>query len=88
MSEKSKPIHKYTGIALIIMGAVLIIIAAITAYISFHGYKLPEITSGSVDMAIISLVRTLADIAIRLGFLGIMVWAGSIFLRYGIQSIK
>ncbi|MEM3927112.1 MAG: hypothetical protein QXU13_06005 [Desulfurococcaceae archaeon] len=83
-----KPIHKYTGIALIIMGAVLIIIAAITAYTSFHGYKLPEVANESIDMAIISLVRTLADIAIRLGFLGIMVWAGSIFLRYGIQSIK
>ncbi|MEM4005335.1 MAG: hypothetical protein QXM43_06845 [Desulfurococcaceae archaeon] len=68
-----KPIHKYTGMALIIIGAVLIIIAAITAYISFHEYELPEVMSGSIDMAIISLVRTLADIAIRLGFLGIMV---------------
>ncbi|MEM4717655.1 MAG: hypothetical protein QXE81_02710 [Desulfurococcaceae archaeon] len=58
------------------------------AYQSFYGYKLPEIRGSNLDETIASLVSTLVDIAVRLGFLGVTVWAGAILLKYGIQAYK
>lgn len=84
----SKPVFKYISIALIAVGAMLIIIAALVAFLSFYGYRVPEMTGISLEESITRLVYALVDIAVRLGFLGVMVWAGSILLKHGIQSMK
>lgn len=76
------------GLGLIALGVAFILIAVIIAYQSFYGYKLPGIPSGNIDQVIASLVNTLIEIAVRLGFLGIVVWAGSILLKYGIQILR
>ncbi|MEM1831745.1 MAG: hypothetical protein QXJ97_09495 [Desulfurococcaceae archaeon] len=86
--EFSSKVSKYAFIAMVSTGIVLILIAAFTAYTSFYGYSIPRIEGSSVDEAVISLVYSLTDLAARLGFLGIMVWAGGILLKYGIQLLK
>lgn len=79
---------EYIGLGLVALGVTFILIAVIVAYLSFYGYTLPGIPSGNIDQVIASLVNTLIEIAVKLGFLGIMVWAGSILLKYGIQALK
>lgn len=74
--------------ALIAIGSFLILTAAVIAYISFHGYTVLDVKGSTIDEAIVSLVRSLADLAAKLGFLGIIVWAGGILLKYGIQLLK
>lgn len=79
---------EYIGLTLIGLGVAFILIAVLMAYGSFYGYSLPEITGRDIDTVITSLVNALVDIAVRLGFLGIIVWAGSILLKYGVQALK
>jgi len=81
--------HEYVGVALVASGAALIILAAIVAYVSFYNYQLPwsQHQPSSIETTIASLVTILVEITARLGFLGIMVWAGGILLKYGIQSL-
>lgn len=85
-----RPIHRYVGLGLILIGVVLIVLATYIAYQSFYGYRLPWLVAqaSNIESAIISLVNTLVELAARLGFLGIMVWAGSILLKYGVQSLR
>lgn len=86
--DRDKIATRYVSIALIAVGSLLIVISAVIAYISFHGYNVLEIKGSSIDEAIVSLVHSLADLAARLGFLGIIVWAGGILLKYGVQLLK
>lgn len=79
---------EYAGFSLVILGVFFIVVAVIIAFQSFYGYMLPEITGKNIDEVITSLVNALVNIAVRLGFLGIIVWAGSILLKYGIQALK
>ncbi|MEM3763321.1 MAG: hypothetical protein QW123_00370 [Desulfurococcaceae archaeon] len=88
MEGSNNRIGKYTSVTMIAIGIVLVLIAAFIAYTSFYGYSIPRIEGSSVDEAVISLVYSLTDLAARLGFLGIMVWAGGILLKYGIQLLK
>lgn len=83
-----RPIHKYTGIGLIVVGATIIVVAAVIACISFYNYRIPEFTGPSFEESITKLLYTLVEITVRLGFLGAMVWAGGILLKYGIESFK
>ncbi|MEM0000571.1 MAG: hypothetical protein QXG15_03610 [Desulfurococcaceae archaeon] len=82
-----KPVHRYIGIALVAAGTIIVILAVITAYYSFYNYTLPSIY-GSLEESVTRLINALVEIAVRLGFLGVIVWAGSVLLRYGIQSFK
>jgi hypothetical protein len=75
-------------ILLLILGMVFIITAAVIAYVSFYGYKVPVVQGASVEDVITSLINALVDIAVKLGFLGLTVWAGSILLKHGISLIK
>lgn len=84
----NKPIDKYAGITLIIVGAVLVVIAAFIALQSFYGYTIQISKGQNLEDTITSLVNVLVELAIKLGFLGVIVWAGSILLKYGVQSIK
>jgi hypothetical protein len=84
----NKPVDKYAGLALIVAGGILVIVAALIALSSFYGYSIQIPRGQNIEDTITSLVNVLIELAIRLGFLGVMVWAGSILLRYGVQSIK
>ncbi|MCS7139414.1 MAG: hypothetical protein N3F04_00705 [Candidatus Nezhaarchaeota archaeon] len=89
--EKIKGLsQRYVGVGLIVVGAALIVLAAVMAYFSFYGYQLPRFQAqpSGIEATIAALVFALVEVAVRLGFLGVMVWAGSVLLRYGIQALK
>lgn len=70
------------------MGAGLVIFGAILAYVSYNTYKpvLPQ--ANTLDEAITRTAYELINLAIRLGFLGIMIGAGAILLKYGIRYLS
>ena len=78
----------YFTILLLILGVVFVITSVVLAYTSFYSYKVSTVQGASVEDVITSLVNALVDIAVRLGFLGLIVWAGSILLKHGITLIK
>lgn len=88
--SEEKSIGRIIGVGLIIAGAVMVIFGAIIAYISFYGYTLStrQISTASLEVVVASLVYMLVEVAVKLGFLGIIIWAGGILLKYGIQSIR
>jgi len=83
-----KKLHNYVGPILVATGALLVVMAAVVAYGSFYGYRLPAIQASTLEESIALLVGALVDIATRLGFLGVIVWAGSVLLRYGVQLLR
>lgn len=87
-SRGERDIPRYASIGLLVAGTALVLIAAIIAYSSFYGFTLPEVRGSTVEEAIISLVSNLVELASKLGFLGIMVWAGGVLLKYGIQLLR
>lgn len=76
------------AVALIVLGVAIVVVAVVIAYQSFYNYELPEIRGATIEEAIISMMGALTEIAVRLGFLGIMVWAGGVLLKYGVQLMK
>jgi hypothetical protein len=84
----NKPVDKYAGLTLIVVGAVLVVVAASIAFSSFYGYSVQIPRGQNIEDTITSLINVLVELAIKLGFLGVVVWAGSILLKYGVQSIK
>ena len=75
-------------LALILLGLVFIVLAVSIAFSSFYSYRLPGIEGSGIEEAVVKLVNTLVDIAVRLGFLGITVWAGSLLIGHGIKGLK
>ncbi|AFL66167.1 hypothetical protein Desfe_0256 [Desulfurococcus amylolyticus DSM 16532] len=75
-------------LALILLGLIFIVLAVSIALSSFYSYRLPGIEGSSMEEAVVKLVNTLVDIAVRLGFLGITVWAGSLLIGHGIKGLK
>lgn len=49
MVTLEKPIHRYIGIGLILVGAVVIVVAAVIAYTSFYSYRIHEFTDSSLE---------------------------------------
>lgn len=76
------------GLIILVIGVVVIVSTIIVAFNSFYTYKLPEIKSSSMEEAVSLLMNILIDIALRLGFLGLVVWAASILLKHGISLLK
>lgn len=83
-----KPVHKYVGLTLTIMGTSIIVLATLMAYHSFYNFKLPQVQTSNLEATIVSMINLLVEIAIRLGFLGIKLWAGSILLKHGIPALR
>jgi len=75
------------GFTLTIIGALLVIVPAIIALQMFYTYALPALSTTTIEESILALIYLLAEIAIRLGFLGITVWAGSILLKHGLSIL-
>jgi len=88
MSKYISLSNRSIGLILILIGVVVILVAIVVAFNAFYTYKLPEIRSSSLEEMISSLVNILVEVALRLGFLGIAVWAASILLKHGVSLLK
>jgi hypothetical protein len=75
---------RYIGIALIAVGAAVVLAAVAVAFNAFYTYKVPVLVGGSsLDELISRLLNVLVELAVRLGFLGIAIWGGSILIKQG-----
>ena len=68
------------GVAVILLG----VGSAYSAYLSFGGVRLGtdlgSVLSGSAE--------ELISLAVRLGFLGLVIWGGSVLLSYGVKLVR
>jgi len=80
--------NKSIGLILLLVGVLVILVAIVVAFNAFYTYKLPEIRGSSLEELISSLINILVEIALRLGFLGLAVWAAGILLKYGVSLLK
>lgn len=85
----SKVERKVPPILLIGLGLVLLLVSfffAIQAFLSFSGLTTPS--EESLTRALVKASYDLINLAVRLAFLGIGVWVGSIVLKSGVELMK
>lgn len=79
---------KYIGVALIVLGVVVVLAAVAVAFNSFYSYRVPVVAGSSLDELIPKLLNVLVELAVRLGFLGLCIWGGSILIKHGVSLLK
>lgn len=77
-----------TGLAVLAVGVCLVLFGAFLAYDAYINYR-PLLPVGSdLQSSITNTAYELLNLIIRLGFLGAMIWAGSIILSRGVDLLK
>lgn len=77
---------RYTPFVLIAIGVIIIVVGVIFAFIAYGSYTniLPH--ASTLEQSITYTIYELLNLVMKLSFLGMGIWGGSIVLRYGIQS--
>jgi len=85
MHLKPEPIVAYIIIA---AGIFLVIFAAYLAYGDYKTFS-PALSQQSQDVGgvLSSVISSLLVLAMKLGYLGILVWGGSLLIKHGIQLL-
>jgi len=74
---------------IISIGIALILFAAYLAYSDYKTYS-PQLQfqqTSDVNGLLSSTITSLLVLAMKLGYLGILVWGGSLIMKYGIQLL-
>jgi len=75
------------GVIVLLLGLIIVLIGAYLAYEAYQTYK-PVLPKGSsLDEAITNTAYELVNLVLKLGFLGVMVWGGSILLKNGLNAV-
>lgn len=82
-------IGKAIALALVGLGVALLLFSFYQAFQAYTNYKpvMPQV-SGDLAQAVTNASFELINLAARLAFIGVMVWAGSVVLRNGIDLLK
>ncbi len=80
-----KPEH--VGLALVVIGLIVVLFGAYLAYQAYQAYK-PLRGGGSLEETISTSVMELVNLAFKLAYIGVIVWAGGILLRNGVDAFK
>jgi hypothetical protein len=77
------------GLVLILIGVIMVAFSFYEAYVAYQNYK-PVVPAGGSNLAeaVSNASFELINLAARLAFVGIMVWAGSVILKYGVSLIQ
>ncbi len=77
------------GVVLLVLGIVMIVFSFYQAFIAYQNYKpvMPKV-AGDLAQAVSSASFELINLAAKLAFIGVMVWAGSIVLKYGVELFR
>jgi len=80
-------LHRALALAITLLGLAVIITGIVLALQSFYEYKplLPPPTS--LSDAVASTVYELLNLVVKLAFLGVVVWGGSIALSKGLSAL-
>ncbi|ABM80164.1 hypothetical protein [Hyperthermus butylicus] len=73
---------------LIVIGVVVVVAGALAAYHAYAMYNPVLPPAERLDQAIAYTSYELVNLAARLGFLGLMIWAGSVLLLRGIELLQ
>lgn len=77
-----------TGVAILLAGVLIVIFGAFLAFDAYLNYR-PLLPAGEdLQSSITNTVYELLNLVIKLGFLGAMIWAGSILLGKGVDFFK
>lgn len=81
--------NRHVALILVIIGIGLVSFSFYESYQAYLNYKpvLPQVT-GDLAQAVTNASFELINLAARLAFIGVMVWAGSVILRSGIDLLK
>ncbi|MEB3806441.1 MAG: hypothetical protein GSR73_02890 [Desulfurococcales archaeon] len=75
------------SVAIAIIGALIILAGIAIAYQAYSSYSV-ELVKEDLEANLSYVLQTLAVVGLKGVFLGIMIWAGSILLRYGLENWK
>ncbi len=77
------------GLVLILIGVAMVGFSFYEAYRAYLNYK-PVVPQGGSNLAeaVSNASFELINLAARLAFVGIMVWAGSVMLKYGVGLVR
>lgn len=77
-----------TGIAILLAGVLIVVFGAFLAFDAYLNYRPLLPAGGDLQSSITNTVYELLNLVIKLGFLGAMIWAGSILLGKGVDLFK
>ena len=75
------------GLILIILGIALVLLGAYLAYEAYMTYKPLIPKSPNLTVTLTSSMYELLNLVIKIGFLAIVIWAGSILLTKGVNIL-
>jgi len=75
------------GLIIILIGLIIVIAGAVIALDAYNTYKpiLPQ--ASRLDEAITNTVYELLNLAIKLGFIGVFIYAGGLLLKHGVSVL-
>ncbi|MEM2021283.1 MAG: hypothetical protein QXP80_03535 [Zestosphaera sp.] len=77
-----------TGLSVLAVGVFIVLFGAFLAYDAYNNYR-PLLPAGvDLQSSITNTVYELLNLVIKLGFLGAMIWAGSVLLSRGVDLFK
>ncbi len=79
---------EHVGIVLVVVGLALVLFGAYLAYAAYTAYKPLAVKGGSLESVVSVSVMKLVDLAFKLAYIGVIVWAGGILLKNGIEAYK
>lgn len=77
-----------TGVAILLAGVLIVVSGAFLAFEAYLNYRPLLPAGGDLQTSITNTVYELLNLVIKLGFLGAMIWAGSILLGKGVDLFK
>ncbi len=73
---------------LIAVGLIVILAGAFLAFEAYESYEAPMAGCGDVEGAVTAATLSLVDVAARIGFIALIIWAGSLILSKGIELLR
>lgn len=80
--------REHVGLVLVIVGLIVVLAGAYLAYAAYKSYRPLEASPGGIEETISVSVMKLVDLAFKLAYIGVIVWAGGILLRNGVEAYK
>jgi len=75
------------GTILLVIGIGIVVFGAFLAYDAYNTYKPVLPRAESLEQAITNTSYELVNLVLKLGFLGVMIWAGSVLLNHGVSAL-
>jgi len=80
------PLLSILGVVLTVLGVVIVLYGAYLAYDAYMNYAPVLPKARSLDEAITNTSYELINLVIKLGFLGVMIWAGGLLVKHGLSA--